>query len=114
MLTGCTTEEFRPTFCLTNTGPFTDIKTGLFTDCYWFAQEYIPAPGGAWTFNMDDGRQGYDDANAGISYVWAVQTGDISAVPVPAAVWLFGTGLVGLIGLTRNNKRRCHNSQDTQ
>ena len=28
----------------------------------------------------------------------------ISAVPVPAAVWLFGSGLIGLIGIARINK----------
>lgn len=28
-------------------------------------------------------------------------TGTISSVPVPASVWLFGSGLVGLIGLAR-------------
>ena len=27
---------------------------------------------------------------------------DISAVPVPAAVWLFGSGLIGLVGLARH------------
>jgi hypothetical protein len=27
--------------------------------------------------------------------------GDVSAVPVPAAVWLFGSGLLGLVGLAR-------------
>lgn len=26
-------------------------------------------------------------------------------VPVPAAVWLFGSGLLGLVGLTRRNKK---------
>jgi hypothetical protein len=28
-------------------------------------------------------------------------SGDISAVPVPAAVWLFGSGLVGFLGMSR-------------
>jgi len=28
----------------------------------------------------------------------------VSAVPVPAAIWLFGSGLVGLIGVARRNK----------
>jgi hypothetical protein len=28
-------------------------------------------------------------------------TSDVSAVPVPAAVWLFGSGLVGLVGFNR-------------
>jgi len=27
-----------------------------------------------------------------------------SAVPVPAAVWLFGSGLIGLIGVARRKK----------
>jgi len=31
-------------------------------------------------------------------------TGTISAVPVPAAVWLFGSGLIGLAGLARRKK----------
>ena len=31
-------------------------------------------------------------------------TGTISAVPVPAAVWLFGSGLVGLAGIARRRK----------
>lgn len=30
--------------------------------------------------------------------------GTISAVPAPAAVWLFGSGLIGLIGFTRRKK----------
>jgi hypothetical protein len=35
---------------------------------------------------------------------WAVRVGDVSAVPVPAAVWLFGSGLLGLIGVARRKK----------
>ena len=31
-------------------------------------------------------------------------SGTISAVPAPAAVWLFGSGLIGLIGLARRKK----------
>ena len=30
--------------------------------------------------------------------------GDVSAVPIPAAVWLFGSGLIGLIGIARRKK----------
>ena len=29
---------------------------------------------------------------------------DISAVPVPAAVWLFGSGLIGLISIASRKK----------
>jgi len=34
---------------------------------------------------------------------WSI-TGTASAVPVPAAVWLFGTGLLGLAGIARRRK----------
>ena len=30
--------------------------------------------------------------------------GDVSAVPVPAAVWLFGTALIGLVGFSKRKK----------
>ena len=33
-----------------------------------------------------------------------VYTDTVSAVPVPAAVWLFGSGLIGLIGMARRKK----------
>lgn len=38
--------------------------------------------------------------------VWAVHNGDIgaSAVPLPAAAWLFGTGVIGLLGFARRKK----------
>ena len=29
---------------------------------------------------------------------------DVNAVPIPAAVWLFGSGLIGLVGLARKKK----------
>ena len=31
-------------------------------------------------------------------------TADVNAVPVPAAVWLFGSGLLGLVGVARRKK----------
>jgi hypothetical protein len=30
--------------------------------------------------------------------------GAVSAVPVPAAVWLFASGLLGLVGIARRRK----------
>ncbi|MEW8381232.1 MAG: PEP-CTERM sorting domain-containing protein, partial [Candidatus Thiodiazotropha taylori] len=29
---------------------------------------------------------------------------DVSAVPVPAAVWLFGSGLIGMLSLNRRQR----------
>jgi len=39
----------------------------------------------------------------GVPYVLHLE-GTISAVPVPAAVWLFGSGLLGLVGVARRRK----------
>jgi hypothetical protein len=49
------------------------------------------------------------DVNAGTNYFFGADAGvsgytDVSAVPVPAAVWLFGSGLIGLIGVARRKK----------
>jgi hypothetical protein len=35
------------------------------------------------------------------SNVWAVASGNVAAVPVPAAAWLFGSALIGFAGLGR-------------
>ena len=46
-----------------------------------------------------------DGAFRGNTGTW-VLTGTVSAVPVPAAVWLLGSGLVGLVGAVRRRKAR--------
>lgn len=42
---------------------------------------------------------------AGQYFQWDL-TGTISSIPVPAAVWLFGTGLIGLLGVVHRCKAR--------
>ncbi len=93
--TGCTA----PNYCLTNTGPFSNIQSGI----YWSATEYAPSPTSAWVFSMDFGNQGFNVKTV-TNYAWAVQSGDVSAVPVPAAAWLFVSGLVGLVGFARRKR----------
>ena len=39
-----------------------------------------------------------------LNFAWAVHDGDVSAVPILAAVWLFGSGIVGLIGIAKHKK----------
>ena len=55
---------------------------------------------GAWHFNLaGDGRQ---DCHGGISIPLnglAVHSGNITTVPIPGALWLLGSGLIGLISL---------------
>ncbi len=38
------------------------------------------------------------------SYRFTVTNGNISVIPVPAAVWLFGSSLIGLVGLRKRAK----------
>jgi hypothetical protein len=35
---------------------------------------------------------------------WPIASFQVSAVPIPAAVWLFGSGLLGLVGMARRKK----------
>ncbi|MCK5092950.1 MAG: VPLPA-CTERM sorting domain-containing protein, partial [Gammaproteobacteria bacterium] len=58
-----------------------------------------------WYFNTYDGKQSYNGKSYSY-YAWAVHDGDVGAsvVPVPAAVWLFGSGLIGLVGFARRKK----------
>lgn len=56
----------------------------------------------AWDFYFYIGAQGHNLKTYTDYYRWAVRDGDVagmSVVPVPAAFWLFGSGLLGLIGV---------------
>lgn len=76
------------------------------------------APGSI-TFDLEDGMDFYVVASMGATakngYAngWDTLTMDfdnasgltaVSAIPVPAAVWLFGSGLLGLVGIARRRK----------
>lgn len=71
---------------------------------FWSGTEWghNPEPN-AWWFRFGDGQQGASAKSATYSAI-AVRNGDVSSVPAPAAVWLFGSGLVGLIGFARSKK----------
>ena len=58
---------------------------------FWF--------GGSAGTTIDPGAQTINGKNNIGTYAWAVR--DVSTVPIPAAVWLFGSGLLGLVGITR-------------
>ena len=81
---------------LVNTGTFSNFQTYK----YWSGTEYAPNPYGAWVFNTGYGNQVADDKN-GNMFAMAVRPGQVAAVPVPAAAWLLGSGLLGLIGVAR-------------
>lgn len=85
----------------------TASSSGLFTNiqvhAYWTSTEFAPAPFAAWFFFLGNGTQGGGSSTANGGYALAVRLGDVTAVPVSAAVWLFGSAL-GLLGWLRHKK----------
>ena len=88
---------------LSNTGPFENMYAGV---VYWFGVEDGNYNGYAWNFSFAGGLQDTSDKNFPPLYAWAVHDGDVGAalVPLPMATWLFGSGLLGLIGIARRKK----------
>lgn len=80
-----------------NVGPVTNLQSYA----YWSGSENASDPVRAWSFDTAFGAQAYGYNKNQQLYAWAVRPGDVSAVPVPGAVWLFGGGLLGLLGLKR-------------
>ena len=85
---------------LNNTGDFDN----LIASWYWSGTEYATDPATAWHFGMRGGDQ--HNRNKGNSYEYglAVRSGQVSAVPVPGAIWMLGSGLISLVTLSRRKK----------
>ncbi len=87
--------NYQPGSGVNNSGPFYNIESYT----YWSGTEYALDPSyAALGLGMFDGGQVYDGKYF-TDHAWAVRDGDVGAVPVPAAVWLFGSGLIGLLGV---------------
>jgi len=82
-----------------NTSTFDNEHTSM----YWLGTAWAHGRFSAWSFNALNGSQIPVDKFSKV-YVWAVSPGQVTAVPVPGAMWLMGSGLLGLLGL----KRRGH------
>ncbi len=79
---------------LTNGSTFGNTGGGIGGDFNIFAST-VGAPSGTWYFTLT--------TNGGAGDQMLVTSIAPSSVPVPAAVWLFGTGIAGLMGM---GKRR--------
>ncbi len=70
---------------------------------YWSGTEYAPDPAFAWLFGTNGGTQDYAP-KGNYLYALAVRTGQVTVTPLPTSAWLFGSGLLVLIGLGRQSQ----------
>jgi hypothetical protein len=90
------------TFHNSNYGLFSNLQNSA----YWSGTEYSTQPALAWYFDTGDGYQDHyifndNGSKNSAGYALAVSPGQVSAVPLPGAAWLLGSGLLGLMGLGR-------------
>jgi hypothetical protein len=84
-------------------------NSGSELDFGYLSGSLIFANGSIWsdlTFNLSPLQDAFtfDDAGDGIGNPSATFGYAVASVPVPAAIWLFGSGLLGLIGVARCKK----------
>lgn len=77
-------------------GPFVNAHSSV----YWSGTEFERNTNGAWDFNTYAGLQDHYHKDAQ-RYVWPVSPGKVPEIPIPGAIWLMFTGLLGLLGLKR-------------
>jgi len=77
---------------------------------YWSSDYSTDAsnPNKAWmtTFTCCEGYLYLQQDQMASSYGWAVRSGDVAPVPVPAAFWLLGSGFFGLASYSRCRFKR--------
>lgn len=87
-------------------GPFGNLQP----DAYWSSTIFEPFPADIWAFNFTAGSGNpLVEVRFASRRAWLVHSGDVGVVPIPAAAWLFGSGLTGLLVVAR---RRCRGSSE--
>lgn len=87
---------------LANKGDFDNIVTRWWNFNYWSGTEQSNAdePIYAYSYEFLYGQQGKNPKNTEFNAM-PVRNAQVSAVPVPGALWLLGSGLLGLAGIKR-------------
>lgn len=87
-----------------NSYPFENLHEPLKT-FYWSGTEYpVLSEYYAWVFQFEYGIAG-PGSKLGVGYGIAVLPADVQVVPIPGAVLLLSSGLIGLVGIRRKFKK---------
>lgn len=90
---------------LANTGPFENLYgEPTNTQWYWSGTERSTNPEQAWIFYFYDGEQSIDGKSINVPWAIAVLDGDV-VVPIPGAVWLLGSGFIGIVWIRKKFKK---------
>lgn len=100
--------EFGSGITSDNPGPFSNVQP----DLYWSSTKAFPGADEniAYVFLFSETPTGFESVavKSDLNDAWAVHNGNVGLrpqpIPVPAAVWLFGSALVGLVGVARRRK----------
>ncbi len=88
-----------------------DLFSNVQDELYWSSTTHTAFSNFAYYFDTDNGSQSsFSKSNAVLT--WAVQSGDVSPVPVPAAAWLMLSGL-GMLGFFRKKVTQKFNAIST-
>ena len=94
-----------PDSILDSGDPDLSLFNNIVAGDYWSATAFTNGTH-AWNFSFGNGNQNLGLFEFELNAL-AVRSGDVSAVPIPAVVWLFGSGLVsGLTGLFSIARRK--------
>ena len=83
------------------------LVSGIFTGTTWLRAR-VSCSESIVTYNNSINGLASDAPISATGYLWQGETEDyrinVASVPVPGAVWLLGSGLLGLLGVRRKNK----------
>ncbi len=90
-------------------GSVADFSAQVINNTTGVITNVLPGTGGGITLNLalDNytvnflGTPNANGRTTGLTLIASIQEVQTSAVPVPAAVWLFGSALMGLVGVSR-------------
>ena len=93
---------------LTGTQTISDVTLTNTQLIYWPGTDVSTS--NAWRFDFSNGIQDNRVKGGNLQFGWTVADG-VVFVPIPPAIWLFGSGLLGLVGVARKKAPNNHNAR---